>query len=187
MNWIRRAENRSHLLCCPRQKQNRLCSPPSLAGSDSLMYFDCKLLYYPTPWEPHDFLRSLTIDVVCSTELDDDVIGARLDVDELDILRASIAGESIYQVCDSDSGGCCHCTKICAAQALDASGKVVQLSFKATRYMDCHWRAREKTLVQGREGGAIHCRAVACASSSAYACSSLDNWQMQRCAIVSWM
>lgn len=69
------------------------------------MKFHCQFDYYPQPYEPNFYIREMIIDVVCGTAEGDEVVAGRLAIDHLDIIRADVSGESIYEVCDADSGG----------------------------------------------------------------------------------
>ncbi len=47
----------------------------------------------------------MMIDVVCLADNGGASVAARLAVDHLDIGRANLAGQDIFEICDSDSGG----------------------------------------------------------------------------------
>ena len=69
------------------------------------MRFRCQFDYHPRPAEADDFICPMVVEVVCSTEAFEEVVAARIAVDRLDLSRATVAGENIYEVCDADSSG----------------------------------------------------------------------------------
>ncbi len=72
------------------------------------MRFDCKFRYYPHVTEPDDFIRPYVIDIICSSETDEEVIVAKIALDYLDIVRAEVSRQHLYEVCDADSAGWEH-------------------------------------------------------------------------------
>ena len=69
------------------------------------MRFHCQFDYYPQPYEPNLYLRPTIVDVMCTTERDNEVVAAQLAFDYLDFMRAEEEAEHIYDVCDADSSG----------------------------------------------------------------------------------
>ena len=70
------------------------------------MRFECKYTYYPAPCEPDDYLRAMTVDVMCfQKDTDEEVLVARLAIDHLDLIRAEADGMDVLMVCDADSAG----------------------------------------------------------------------------------
>ena len=70
------------------------------------MEFQCRFNYFPKPIDPQQYLRNMTVDVVCPVENSDDyVVAARLQIDQLGLARPFEDGEDIYQICDADSAG----------------------------------------------------------------------------------
>ena len=69
------------------------------------MEFHCQFKHYPQPCDPQFYLRPVTVDVMCFTESGNEALAGRLAFDLLDIGRAEVAGENLYEICDADSAG----------------------------------------------------------------------------------
>ncbi|MCA9120993.1 MAG: hypothetical protein H6822_31095 [Planctomycetaceae bacterium] len=69
------------------------------------MKFRCQFDYYPQPFGPEQYLREMLVEVVGLTHAGEDALFARLAIDHLDLGRAELSSERVYEICDADSAG----------------------------------------------------------------------------------
>jgi hypothetical protein len=67
------------------------------------MRLRCRFDYYPQPLDPHQYIRPVIVDVLCSSRADEEVVAGRLAIDHLDLGRAALQGKSVLEICDADS------------------------------------------------------------------------------------
>lgn len=67
------------------------------------MRFSCNYDYFPAPCDPSMYINKMVVDVLVSNDEDEECLVARLAVDHLNVTRAEVDGENIFDICDSDS------------------------------------------------------------------------------------